>query len=44
MTYAQEFGQKKELVLFSTKELGKVLSMGMSTLYTSGAWSVCTYI
>jgi len=32
MTQVQEFGQKKRLILFSIKELSKVLSIGMSTL------------
>ena len=40
----QVFSQKKELVLFSTEELGRVPSTGVSTLYTSGTWSVHTYI
>ena len=44
MTEVQEFGQKKKLILFSIKELSKVLSIDVSTLYTSGAWSMCIHI
>jgi len=39
-----EYLVKRKLVLFNTKELGRVPSIGMSTLYSSSTWSVHTYI
>ena len=36
------FSQKRKLVLFSTRELGRVPSIGVSTPYISGVWSVYT--
>ena len=36
------FSQKKKLVLFSTRELGRVSSTGVSTPYISSVWSVYT--
>ena len=36
--------KRRNFVLFSTKELNKVLNTDVSTLYTSGAWSMHTYI
>jgi len=36
--------KRRNFILFSTKELSKVLNIGVSTSYTSGAWSVHTYI
>jgi len=44
MTQDQVFGWKRKLVLFSIKELSRVPSIDVSTLYISGAWSVHTYI
>ena len=37
-----EFGQKRKLVLFNTRELSEVSSIDESTLYTSITWSVYT--
>jgi len=36
ITQNQVFGQKKKLVLFITKELGRISSINVSTLYISG--------
>ena len=36
--------KKKELVLFSIKELSKVPNIDVSTLYISDTWFVYTYI